>query len=478
MARHLRHDLPAILVIFGATGDLMHRKLIPALYNLYLDDQLPRSFKVIGFARREWTDEYFQEQMRTESLEKYVPQSRLHAQVVKDFLAMLTYHQGYFDDLSAYQSLAYKLGHQNRQWQTPSHRLYYLATPPKHYHEIIDHLHESELGKICPPDQGINKILIEKPFGNNLHTAQKLDEFLGQRFLESQIFRIDHYLAKETIQNILLFRFSNAIFEPTWNNQFISQIHIRMFEKIDIQGRGAFYDEVGALRDVGQNHLLQMLALTTMDNPGEFTADAIRQKRHEVMRTLSNIPSNQIAAQTIRAQYQGYQSQSGVNPDSQTETYFKITTSMDHPRWSDVPLIIESGKNLHRTVTDISVTFKPSLLNLTSAPEHHEFHNQLIFRIQPDEGISVGFLTKKPGLNLGLEKKTLEFDYKSAFNTQLPDAYEKILLDAINGDQTLFTHTSELLDSWDFITGITEAWEANLSPLLTYEPGSWGPTSS
>lgn len=476
MAKHLHHNLPAVLVIFGATGDLMHRKLIPALYNLYIADQLPDSFKVIGFARRDWSDEHFREQMLLESLQKYVSQEHLHSQVVNDFLSMLTYHQGFFDNLDAYLTLAQELGLKDNTWTSQSHRLFYLATPPKHYQEIIDHLHQSNLGKACPIEQGTNKILIEKPFGNNLHTAQKLDEFLGHRFQESQIFRIDHYLAKETLQNILSFRFSNTIFEPTWNNQYIKQIHIRMLEKIDIQGRGAFYDEIGALRDVGQNHILQMLALTTMDNPGEFTAEAIRTKRHAVLQTLQNIPLNQIHTKTVRGQYDGYRNQSGVHPKSQTETYFKISATMDHPRWQGVPLILESGKNLHRTVADVTVSFKPSS-DIKALHQKPEFQNHLTFRIQPDEGISIGFLAKKPGLNLNLENKTLEFDFKSAFNTILPDAYEKILLDAINGDQTLFTHTSELLDSWDFITGITEGWEANKTPLLSYQPGTWGPSA-
>jgi len=365
------------------------------------------------------------------------------------------------------------LGLENGKWTTCMDRLFYLATPPRHYPTIIEHIDSSGLNNPCSDENGAVKILIEKPFGRDVATAEVLDKTLGERFSEDQIFRIDHYLAKETIQNILSFRFSNILFEPVWNKEYIEKVEIKMYESIVMEGRGALYDNLGALRDVGQNHLLQMLALTAMNNPGEFTAENIRYERHAVLEKLLNIDADKMSKQTVRGQYVGYADEDGVADDSETETFFRIIAYLDDPQWEGVPFVLEHGKGLDERNTEIVVTFRAPIICLCPPEPGREYKNVLTLRIQPRHGIDVCFWVRRPGLEMVLDEKRLEFDYTTAYaGLEATDAYEKILLDAIRGDQTLFATTQELLDSWDFIGVIREAWDRGAVELVEYEKGS------
>ena len=457
------------MVIFGATGDLVHRKLMPALFSLFSAGHLPSQFEIIGFSRRDLSDHQYREMM-AEVIWQHFPQAQ--TEQVRGFINSLQYQAGYFDQPDGYASLAERIGFRHGRWSYCANRMYYLATPPQHYYSIIEHLYQHGLAQPCSEKEGEIKILIEKPFGRDTVSARRLDALLGKWFAEQQIFRIDHYLGKESIQNILMFRFSNTIFEPIWNKQYVKYIHIRMWEQLGLEGRGGFYDQIGALRDTGQNHLLMMLALVTMDLPSKFSPVAIRRSRHEVLKTLNNIPDDQIRQRTFRAQYVGYRQEPGVEADSETETYFRLWAEMGHPRWEGVPIILEGGKKLSQTLTEIAIGFCHPTRCFSPRGQQHDCCNRIVFRLKPQEEIKIKFWMKKPGLNLSLESRDLSFDYHTGFDERLPRAYEKVLLDAIKGDQTLFTSTAELLDSWDFISQVLQAWKNNLVPLSSYQPGT------
>ncbi len=437
---------PTIFVIFGITGDLAQRKLLPALLSLYVNKKLPEKFAVVGVSRRLLSREEFRQFIRDEINIKF---GQYREEDVKHFIDHISYVQGSFDTDDMYNRLAERLTSiDKQQFKYCSNKLFHLSVPPALYENILDHLSSTGLTIPCGGEEGWTRVLIEKPFGNDIETAKKLDKKLGELFAEDQIFRIDHYLAKEALQNVLVFRFANSLFEPLWNNKYIDRVHIKLLEKIDIEGRGAFYDGVGALRDVGQNHILQMLAIVAMDEPEVLDAEHIRRERAKILRNLQSIDA-------IRAQYSGYREEKGVDPGSHTETYFRLEAHINTARWKKVPFYLESGKALDETKTEIDVYFKGG--------------NILTFRIQPDEGIKIKFLVKKPGFGMDIEPKTLKFKY-SDFPHEKIDAYEKVIHDAFIGDQTLFTSTDEVLAAWKFITPIVNGWKAD--PLERYPKGS------
>src|SRR3989344_3394388 len=410
-------NIPTVLVIFGATGDLMTKKITPALYNLFLKGKLPKLFR----------DEFRTHITRIlEKNETFKIQKRL----TEEFLNYFYYHQGTFDKEKDYASLAKELGRVDDEWKVCSNKLFYLSVPPHYYEVIFRHLASSGLTIPCGPDEGWTRVLVEKPFGKDLKTAERLDKLLSQLFKEEQIYRIDHYLAKEMLQNILLFRFSNNLLEPSWNNKYIERIDIRLHEKIGVEGRGAFYDGLGALRDVGQNHLLQMLALVTMNKPVRIDADCVRKNRSSILETLIPPTIEEIRYHTFRAQYEGFRSVDGVTKNSGSETYFKVRAFLDNPRWRSVPIYMESGKRFKKALKEIIVTFKPAIQGESG------LKNKVVFSLEPNEEIVIQFISKKPGLETELEKRTLESLYRVKEPTaQYVEEYEKLLVDAIEGNR-------------------------------------------
>ena len=463
---------PTIIVIFGVTGDLSRRKLIPALFDLEKAGILSSKLRIIGFSRREWSKAEFIAYVRE------VVNSRGHGQpteFVEKFLKKFVYCQAFFDDVQAYRRLGERIiSIEKSVFKKCANKLYYLAVPPHFYEGIFRELALSGLTIPCSADQGWARILVEKPFGNDVTTAKKLDELLGLLFKEEQIFRIDHYLAKEALQNMLAFRFSNALFEPVWNYKYIDLVTITLRETDTIGTRGVFYDGVGALKDVGQNHLLQMLGLIAMEPPKDTGAHSIRKERARVLHVLHG-GGSPLSHYVVRGQYEGYKQENGVAAESTTETFFSIKAFVRNRRFRGVPFILTSGKALHEAKTEIVIYFKPPQHCPCLTKERKCVHeNTLTFRIQPNEGIDVRFWIKKPGLSNELEEKHLSFSYAASdVAIRLPDAYERLLSDALVGDQTLFTSTEEVQAAWRFIMPILALWQQE--PLIVYEKGTSGP---
>jgi len=452
-------------VIFGVTGDLARRKLIPALFDLYLRGHLPTKFSLIGYSRRELSDDDFKE-MATEILKDL---GHSDEDQIKGFLSNAHYVSGLFEDTDGYKRLLAQIVEvESQEFGECANKLLYLSVPPDNYMTILENISLSGLSIPCSDDEGWSRILVEKPFGRSTETAKDLDQKLMTLFQEQQVFRIDHYLAKESLQNILTFRLSNPIFESIWNSQEIEKIEVTMYEDNDLQSRGAFYDDVGALRDVGQNHLLQMLSLITMERPDDLSADSIRQARAKVLSELKVIALDEISEKVSRGQYQGYRQEKGVDPGSETETYFKINCQIDSDRWRGVPILLESGKALAESETAIRVFFRRQDCAILNGDGQYGGTNQLTFRLQPNEGINLHFWFKSPGFGLKLEEKTLSFLYRDT-EVAIPDAYERVLFDCIRGDQTLFADTGEVMAQWRFVEPIIESWSQ--IPLIVYPKG-------
>ncbi len=459
--------VPTIIVIFGITGDLARRKLIPALLNLEQKNFLPDRTKIIGFSRRTFTDDVFKDFVRTALSESGHSCSE---DVLDRFCTRLSYCSGTFDDAGAYGRLGDHIYHIEKEiFGMCTNKLYYLATPPDFYETIFRQLADSGLTIPCSDDDGWARVLVEKPFGRDVKTATELDALLGTLFKEEQIFRIDHYLAKETIQNILVFRFANLLFEPVWNRKYIERIEIRLMEKRGVDGRGTFFEGVGALRDVGQNHLLQMLAVVAMEQPEELNAAYIRAERARALQKLRIFNKEK----TIFGQYSGYQGEEGVAEDSRVETYFRLEAEINNKRWRNVPFVLESGKALAEDRAEIVIHFRrPDSCIEKKHEETCNHANELTFRIQPDEGISLRFWITKPGLTNELESKELSFAYAASPDAvQLLDAYERLLYDALTGDQTLFASTDEVRAAWKFVAPILRARKNDAIPLRVYEKG-------
>ena len=461
--------LPTIFVIFGATGDLTKQKLVPALFHLYREDVLPDMFQIAGFARQDLSDSTFQEYIAGIVKEKVKDAT---FEDIQKFSAYFVYQQGMFQEIEGFKKLAARLGQKDGEWKVCANKLFHLAVPPQFYKELFEKLKKSGLTKPCSPEEGWTRVLVEKPFGKDRKTAQELDVLLGKLFQEEQIYRIDHYLGKETVQNVLAFRFSNSFLAPVWDNKGIEKIEVRLLEKKGIEKRAGFYEGIGALRDVGQNHVLQLLALFLMENPGTFDADSIREERAKIFQSLQTPSKSDIEKMTIRGQYQGYTEEDGVDKLSETETYFRIKTHSTDKKWKGVPLYLESGKALDQEKVEVIVTFRHSDQCLCPKGADH-YKNVLYYQVQPREGATISFWVKKPGAEMVLEEKEFSFDYKKAFEgEEFSDAYERLMANVIKGDQTLFVSTEEILAGWKFVDHILKGWREGRSPLVTYERGS------
>lgn len=459
-------NIPTMFIIFGATGDLMAKKITPALFQLYINKKLPSMFKIIGFSRRNLTQEEFMTHVR------HILKSNKKNNVdqIESFLKFFMYHQGEFDTSESYTTLASYLGRVDGEWRACSNKLFYLAVPPKNYKTIFENLKTSGLTLPCGPEEGWTRVIVEKPFGKNAETAQELDILLGKLFKEEQIYRIDHYLGKDMLQNILTFRFNNDLFEREWDNKHIEKIEIKFLESVGTEGREVFYEGVGALRDVGQNHMLQMLAFITMDQPDSFIASDVRKKRTKILKELNILSETEVTQKTFRGQYVGYTASEGIPASSKTETYFKVIAELTNARWKGVPIVLEAGKKLESR-KEIIITFKHRTPCLCEGDTHYK--NRLLFTLDPKEGITIEFWSKKPGLTLAMEKQKLSFLFRDQRKkAQYIEEYEKLLLDCILGNQILFISTEEVQAMWRFIDPIISLWDQNKVKLIKYKPKS------
>jgi glucose-6-phosphate 1-dehydrogenase len=471
---------PCAVVVFGATGDLTSRKLMPALYNLSRERLLPSGFSVVGFARRDWSDEHFRAVMKEAVSEN--SREPLQDEIWDSFARGLHYVRSDFDDADGYARLRDRLKAQDEAHGASGNRLFYLATPPNAYSVITHHIGES--GLTGERARGWTRLVVEKPFGRDLASARDLDRGLGEVFRERQIYRIDHYLGKETVQNILVFRFGNGIFEPIWNRRYVDNVQVSVAETVGVEGRGGYYEEAGALRDMVQNHLFQLLALVAMEPVASFEGDAVRDEKAKVFQAIT--PLENVDRDTVRGQYvagaivgeqvSGYRQEPGVTPASRIETYAALRLEIENWRWAGVPFYLRVGKRLPRRATEVAITFKTAPLQLfRNMGGDNPTPNLLVLRIQPDEGISLRFGAKVPGTRSDVRPVNMDFRYGASFGGSPPEAYERLLLDAMLGDPALFTRSDAVFAAWEILTPVLDAWAEGASPLQFYEAGSWGP---
>ncbi len=484
---------PCAMVIFGAHGDLTKRKLIPALYALYIDGFLPREFCVVGMSRTQMTDEEFRKIMRT-SMQQFASDITIEQAKWERFESCLYYLAGNFGDEGGLNPLSTKLEELGKVHGTNGNNLFYLSTPPSLYNPIIDRLSESGLVERHPGKSSVwPRIIVEKPFGRDLESALQLDDHLHQIFREDQIFRIDHYLGKETVQNIMVLRFANGIFEPLWNREHIDHVQITNAETIGVEGRGAYYEEAGNMRDMIQNHMLQLVSLVGMEPPISLHAEATRDEKAKVLRCIRPFDISKPDEYAVRGQYgpgyiagqavPGYREEPGIAKDSHRETFTAMTLFIDNWRWAGVPFYVRSGKRLAKQMTEICVHFKkaPHRLFNESLQGAAEMTgpNILVMKIQPDEGISLKFLTKQPGTTNNLRWLSMDFNYGSAFGQRTPTAYERLIHDCIIGDATLFARSDAVQASWALISPLLEHWDKTpVAEFPNYAAGTWGPVES
>jgi glucose-6-phosphate 1-dehydrogenase len=477
---------PHVMVIFGATGDLSHRKVFPALAQLWRTNLLPQDWMLVALGRRPYDDAAFRKDIAT-SLAQWsrVP---LEPEAERQFLERIVYHCGDFADDAMYDSLVERLDAIDAEHATGGNRLFYLATQPSAFPVIV-----GEIGR-CGLDHehhggGWRRIIIEKPFGRDLESAKRLNREVGKVFRETQVYRIDHYLGKETVRNLMVFRFGNGIFEPLWNRRYVDHVQITMAESIGVEERGAFYEETGASRDVLQNHLLQLLSLVAMEPPATFEADALRDEKVKVLRAIDQFDRAGVAENVVRGQYGpgwvagqpvvGYRQEDNVDHLSETETFVAARLLVDDWRWSGVPFYLRTGKRLPKRATEIAIQFKGVPHRLFEHTASDPQPNLLAIRIQPDEGILLRFGSKVPGLGLDIRTVNMDFTYGSAFSTDAPDAYETLLLDAMLGDASLFTRADEVEAAWGTVTPIVDTWLDSAAPdFPNYAGGTWGPEAA
>ena len=461
------------IVIFGASGDLTERKLIPSLFSLYLKNRLPASFHIVGSASSVRSDEEFRATLR-EGLAQFST-----AQFTEDkwvsFASGIFYRSGDVTNPTSFDHLARSLGDLE---QGPANRLYYLATPPRFFAMIVAGL--GSAGMATETD-GWRRVVIEKPFGSDLASARALNQSIHQALNESQVYRIDHYLGKETVQNLLVFRFANAIFEPLWNRNYIDHVQITVAETVGVEHRAKYYDGMGVVRDMFQNHLLQILTLVAMEPPISFNANALRDEKVKVLSAVAPITAGETAKYTVRGQYRGYLEEPGITADSHTATYAAIKLFVENWRWQGVPFYLRSGKKLAAKSSEVVIQFKCPPYLMFPLPRDYEItSNTLGMCLQPDEGMHLQFEAKVPDTVADMRSVTMEFHYKDAFGASaIPDAYERLLLDALNGDAALFTRSDQIELAWKLIDPIVAGWKMpSAPPLSVYEPGTWGPEAA
>ncbi len=477
---------PCVMVIFGATGDLTARKLFPALYNLALDGQLPGHFACVGFARREKTHDIFRKEM-LDAINKHSRNRPVNEDVWSTFNSQIFYHQSEFDNDQGYEDLKRLLDMLDTQFGTKGNRVFYLSTQPSFFPLIIEKLsHHHLVSKTDGTQDAWSRVIIEKPFGHDLQSALKLQREISQYLDESQVYRIDHYLGKETVQNLLVFRFSNSIFESIWNSNHIDNIQITVSEEMGIGTRGRLWEEAGMLRDIVQNHMMQLTCLVAMEPPASLRADSIHSEKIKVIEAIRPFPVEQKALCAVRGQYgtgftdglevKGYRQEDNVAPNSCVETYAALKLFIDNWRWAGVPFYLRAGKRMPKRATEIAITFKnaPGYLFQTNVRKNEA--NTLVIRIQPDEGISLKMNCKIPGLSTLIQPVKMDFLYGSYFGATPPEAYERLLCDCMAGDNTLFARADEALGSWKLLTPILEQWAMQKpTDFPNYPAGTWGP---
>jgi len=475
-----------MLIIFGASGDLTARKLVPALYNLYKGKHLPENFVVLGASRSAMTDEEFRLKVvqKSEYLKDKISKEE------KDFIADFA-DKIFYEDLgdnydSKYDALAKRIHFLNKEKSCEDNYIFYLSTPPSLYEVIAKNLCEAGLTK---EDIGWKRIIVEKPFGYSLASAKELNEGLHKYFKEPQVYRIDHYLGKETVQNLLVTRFSNSIFEPTWNRRYIHHVEITNAETVGVEKRGGYYDKSGALRDMFQSHLLQIVSLIVMEPPINSSAEEIRDEKVKALKSLRVMTSDEeLANHTMKGQYvastingkkvKGYREEEDVDPDSKTETFAAVKFFVDNWRWKDVPFYVRTAKYMPTKVTEVVIHFKAPAHEVFKSQDVYKKDNKLIIRIQPDEGILIKFGVKVPGLGFHVEQANMDFYYSDLDSAEIMDAYERLLLDAMQGDATLYARADEVEAAWKFVDPILRYWQNADVPTYGYAAGTWGPRNS
>jgi glucose-6-phosphate 1-dehydrogenase len=450
---------PQAVVIFGASGDLTRRKLLPAFWHLFVEGLLPQGFAIVGYARSQMTHEEFRQHVH-DSIKEFAKTDPA-GEEWKDFAKRVSYVPGEFDSENAMEQLREHLEWTDKHLGTAGGRFYYCATPPAAYPLIVVRLAESGMHEDA-------RIVIEKPFGRDVETARELNRCLHEVFKESQIFRIDHYLGKETVQNIMAFRFANGMFEPIWNRRYVDNVQITVAEEIGIEGRGAFYEQTGTIRDMVATHLFQVMTVLAMEPPVSFEPDRLRDEKVRVLRATQPVDP----AKVVRGQFVGYRNEPDVASGSQAETYAAMQLEIDNWRWAGVPFNLRTGKKLKRKVTELSLSFRHVPYNVFKGTGAAPLgRDALVIRVQPDEGISLHMNIKKPGVGMELDRATLDFDYERAFHAPLIEAYETLILEAMHGDHTLFTREDEVERAWEVLGPVLE----NPPRVEFYEPGSWGP---
>jgi glucose-6-phosphate 1-dehydrogenase len=475
-------NTPSVVTIFGAGGDLTWRKLMPAIYNLYLDGRLPEKFAVAGVDIKQMSDDKFKKHL-LDGVNKFSRRGKADTKEWKDFASKITYKKADFTDPKSSEELSQMIAGIEKEWDSQTNRLFYLAVPTRFIDAIVKVLHKSELAK----DKEQGRLIIEKPFGHDLESAKKLNEIVTRDFDESQIYRIDHYLGKETVQNMLVFRFANALFEPIWNRNYIDHVQITVAEEVGVENRGSYYEKAGALRDMMQNHLLQLLCLIAMEPPVSFDADEIRNKKIDVLNALRNFDKETINDVAVRGQYgrgwirgkevKSYREEDGVGENSYKETYAAVKFFVDNWRWQDIPFYVRTGKHMPKVASVISVQFRPVPHKSFPKESLENWHpNRLVISIQPEKGIRLRFQAKQPGLDMFLNPVDMTFNYDRTYSDDPPEAYETLLLDAMEGNPTLFMRDDQVEAAWRVLMPIIEVWESSIpTDFPNYDAGTMGP---
>lgn len=483
-----RNMSSTILVIFGASGDLTARKLLPALYNLGVDSLLPEHFHLIGYGRSPMSDDAFRDSMRKAVVE--YSRRPLEEGLWSRMAPNLRYHAGPYDDLASFESLAKIIDEIEHAAGCETQCLFYVSTPPSVFKPILENLGKSGLARRRRRTHSASKVVVEKPFGRDLTSARELNAVINRRFDESQVFRIDHYLGKETVQSLLVQRFANSIFEPVWNRNYVSCVQVTVAEDLGVGSRGGYYNRSGALRDMIQNHVMQLLALTAMEPPSSLDPEAIRDEKVKALKAIRPLDLEGDDCDVVRAYYreglvggekaQGYLEEEGIPEDSGTETYAALRLSLDNWRWKGVPFYIRSGKRMACKVSEIAVLFRrPPAILFSEGDRYDVSPNCLVLRIQPNEGVTLTLNSKIPGLETKLQPVELSFGYDTTFGSDTPEAYERLILDAMNGDGTLFIRGDETETSWGLFTPVLEHWaEQGQKDLEVYAAGTWGPLAA